>query len=303
MRDDFSEEVKRKLAGRAGHVCSNPDCRQPTSGPSEAAKAVTNVGVAAHITAASAGGPRYDSSLTQEQRSDLDNGVWLCQNCAKAVDDDPITYNEKVLRNWKSSAEEAARKAIEEGPRTEHPPATSGLRPNIRLIDAPNEAGYHHLHVKNFGSVAALDIVLVALNADPSILRYVPVRKPILLQSLDAGEQRYAFGTMFSTGSSLIEDPMFTVCIEYDDAVDNHYRTIFEGLGHRSESIRERTIPLGKAGGTYEALDSLDGTALEETLANATDAEREGYLDDLQRSAKPIAASLDKKSVTNEGRS
>lgn len=116
MRDEFSEDVKRKLAGRAGHHCSNPNCKQQTSGPSEAAKAVTNVGVAAHITAASEGGPRYNPSLTPEQRSDIENGIWLCQKCGKAVDDDPNTYTERVLQDWKMKAEDLARKAIVEGP-------------------------------------------------------------------------------------------------------------------------------------------------------------------------------------------
>ncbi len=116
MRDEFPENLKRILAGRAGHCCSNPNCKQPTSGPSEAAKAVTNVGVAAHITAASVGGPRYNPSLTQKQRSDIENGVWLCQKCGKAVDDDPNTYIERLLRDWKMRAEESAKKAIEEGP-------------------------------------------------------------------------------------------------------------------------------------------------------------------------------------------
>jgi hypothetical protein len=128
MRDEFSEDVKRKLAGRAGHRCSNPNCWQPTSGPSEAVKAVTNVGVAAHITAASVGGPRYNPSLTQEQRSNIENGVWLCQNCAKAVDDDPITYKESVLRDWRESAEESAREAIENGPQPQPLPI------NIRVL-------------------------------------------------------------------------------------------------------------------------------------------------------------------------
>lgn len=116
MRDEFSEDVKRKLAYRVGHLCSNPDCKHPTSGPSEAVKAVTNVGVAAHITAASEGGPRYNPALTQELRSDFENGIWLCQNCAKAVDDDPNTYTERDLHDWKIRAEKSARKAIVESP-------------------------------------------------------------------------------------------------------------------------------------------------------------------------------------------
>ena len=137
--------------------------------------------------------------------------------------------------------------------------SSSGPRPNIRLIDVTNKAGFHHLHVKNFGSMAALDIVLIALDADPSIVRYVPVGQPILLHSLDVGELRYAFGTMFSTDSPLVEDPVLRVYIEYDDTLDNHYQTTFEGRRHRSGSIHARTIPLERAGGTYEALDSLDG--------------------------------------------
>ena len=30
MRDDFSQTIKDKLAARAGHKCSNPDCRAAT---------------------------------------------------------------------------------------------------------------------------------------------------------------------------------------------------------------------------------------------------------------------------------
>jgi len=116
MRDEFSEDVKRKLAGRAGNLCSNPGCKQPTSGPSETAKVITNVGEAAHITAASEGGARYNPSLTPEQRSAIENGIWLCGKCSKAVDDDANTYTEQVLQDWKMMAEESARKAIEEGP-------------------------------------------------------------------------------------------------------------------------------------------------------------------------------------------
>jgi hypothetical protein len=68
MRDDFTEEVKRILAARVGNACSNPDCRALTSGPqSDSAKAL-NVGVAAHITAASEGGQRYNPALSSEER-------------------------------------------------------------------------------------------------------------------------------------------------------------------------------------------------------------------------------------------
>ena len=30
-RDDFPEHLKRTLAARVGYLCSNQDCKQPTS--------------------------------------------------------------------------------------------------------------------------------------------------------------------------------------------------------------------------------------------------------------------------------
>ena len=54
-RDEFSKPVVARLASRAGHRCSNPDCRRPTSGPEVTSDGVVNIGVAAHITAAAAG--------------------------------------------------------------------------------------------------------------------------------------------------------------------------------------------------------------------------------------------------------
>lgn len=72
-----------------------------------------NIGVAAHITAASPGGPRYDGSLSPEERSSPENGVWLCQNCAKLVDNDPRQYPSDVLSDWKIEAETAAKLEIQ----------------------------------------------------------------------------------------------------------------------------------------------------------------------------------------------
>lgn len=65
-RDDFKLDVKDTLARRAGMRCSNPNCRQPTSGPQQDPAKSVNVGVAAHITAAAKGGSRYDSLLSKE---------------------------------------------------------------------------------------------------------------------------------------------------------------------------------------------------------------------------------------------
>lgn len=112
MNDNFPEQVKRALASRVGNICSNPDCRALTSGPQDDPTKSVNLGVAAHITAASPGGPRYDAGLLAEERSGAPNGVWLCQNCAKLIDNDPLQFSVELLKAWKTIAEDNARKRL-----------------------------------------------------------------------------------------------------------------------------------------------------------------------------------------------
>ena len=112
-RDDFPENIKKILQERVGNRCSNPKCRCLTSGPNYHDEKATRIGVAAHITAASLGGPRYDPTLTSEQRKSIQNGIWLCQNCAKLVDSDPKNYPVELLLQWKAHAEELARDELE----------------------------------------------------------------------------------------------------------------------------------------------------------------------------------------------
>ena len=112
MRDDFPEDVKRAVAARVGYRCSRPTCRALTSGPQVDPSRALNIGVAAHITAASPGGPRYDPVLTSEARRHANNAIWLCQNCGKLVDNDQIIFTEGELRRWKQTAEAEARVRI-----------------------------------------------------------------------------------------------------------------------------------------------------------------------------------------------
>lgn len=105
MRDDFNEEVKRAIAARVAHRCSNPSCHSITSGPQVDPSKAVNLGVAAHITAASSGGPRFNRALTSNQRKHADNAIWLCQNCAKLIDNDKDRFTEQTLREWKQRTE------------------------------------------------------------------------------------------------------------------------------------------------------------------------------------------------------
>lgn len=78
MRDEFNRDTVDVLAKRVGVRCSNPSCRRVTTGARSDTQRIVNIGVAAHITAAAASGPRFDAALTVEQRRSVENGIWLC---------------------------------------------------------------------------------------------------------------------------------------------------------------------------------------------------------------------------------
>lgn len=107
-RDDFPQKVKDLLGNRVGWRCSNPDCRKPTRGANTDPQDIMNIGVAAHICAASNGGPRYEPKMSSEERKSSENGIWLCQSCSKLIDNDVIRYNIYLLHIWKENAERLA---------------------------------------------------------------------------------------------------------------------------------------------------------------------------------------------------
>lgn len=51
--------------------------------------------------------------MTKEVRQSVENGIWLCQSCAKLIDSDPEKYNVLVLYQWKTLAEMVAQQELE----------------------------------------------------------------------------------------------------------------------------------------------------------------------------------------------
>lgn len=117
-RDNFTPATKRALAARVANKCCFPYCDAITSGPSdESNTAVSNVGHACHITAA-ANGPgarRYDPNMSPEQRSSIDNGIWMCGKHAIEIDRDEKRFTVDKLKHWKEIAEEKARLTLDYG--------------------------------------------------------------------------------------------------------------------------------------------------------------------------------------------
>lgn len=141
MRDDFTEDVKRAVAARIGYRCSRPSCGAATSGPQLDPSKALNVGVAAHITAASPGGPRYDPALTSEARRHAANAIWLCQTCGKLVDNDQSRFTEDELRRWKRTAEAEALARIGKAATAADPSHDSFSEEELLLLIACAEEG------------------------------------------------------------------------------------------------------------------------------------------------------------------
>jgi hypothetical protein len=129
-RDGFSTAVRRVLGERVNFHCSNPTCRKGTVGPQFDPARSLDIGVAAHIAAAAPGGPRFDPSQTAAARKSANNGIWLCQNCAKLIDSDLLRHPVALLLRWKVIAERLALDnlgqglfGLEDGPQP-HTPVT-----------------------------------------------------------------------------------------------------------------------------------------------------------------------------------
>ncbi|WP_313474270.1 hypothetical protein [Stutzerimonas kunmingensis] len=111
-RHDFKKQVILLLKSRAGDICSNPTCRVHTLGSGFLAGKSVSIGVAAHIYAASPGGPRYSDGMSEELRRSYENGIWLCQTCSRLIDVDEHRFPAEVLLAWKAEAEERSLRSV-----------------------------------------------------------------------------------------------------------------------------------------------------------------------------------------------
>lgn len=110
---DFNKDTKENLAKKVGYLCSNPFCRCLTVGANNDHTGTISIGEAAHITAAEAGGPRYNPNLTIKQRKDESNGIWLCRNHAVMIDRDETFFTVDLLMRWKKDAERETNERLE----------------------------------------------------------------------------------------------------------------------------------------------------------------------------------------------
>lgn len=189
-RDEFPAPVRRALALRANYRCSFPGCSKPTSGPSdEADDAVTNIGVAAHISAAAPGGPRYRAEITSEQRRSIANAIWLCRNHGELIDEDTSRYTEQDILDMKIAHEEQLRSEV--SGLINNPEARSfdliAIGPNIVVVGelVGAKANEWRVKVEHFVIGGISDLVEFPDKFDSSD----PYDRYILVNSLGDGRQ------------------------------------------------------------------------------------------------------------------
>ncbi|WP_200894034.1 hypothetical protein [Xanthomonas sp. MUS 060] len=179
--DRFKQSVIITLAKRAANRCSNPACHAITSGPSETPDESINLGEAAHIYGANPGSARYDPSMISADRSSITNAIWLCGNCHKLVDDDPIRYPAGLLFEW---LHEHERKIAKE----------------VGKAAAETRERYERRHLEEFGRLSYLAERLILEKGDywkhlltaevirfettPIIKRYNALRRGLYLKPL-----------------------------------------------------------------------------------------------------------------------
>ncbi len=114
MRDDFSKPTIRTLGERAAFICSNPDCKAMTLGPSsEADDKIIYFWRAAHICGASTQWPRYNKNMSTEERKAISNAIYLCCNCADMIDDNKwLDFKVSILLKWKEDHEKWVRSSL-----------------------------------------------------------------------------------------------------------------------------------------------------------------------------------------------
>jgi hypothetical protein len=97
----FSSDTIETLGKRSALTCSNPDCGALTAGPTVDELGSVNLGEAAHIFGLTPKSARYTASLTATELSDITNGIWLCRNCHKSIDNDELRFPVDLLFQWR----------------------------------------------------------------------------------------------------------------------------------------------------------------------------------------------------------
>lgn len=93
----ITQSTLKELWGASKNECAYPDCEVQLADPNGDGV----IGEICHIRAQSEGGPRYDSSLNEEEIDSASNLILLCPTHHTVVDKNPDNYSSDELERWK----------------------------------------------------------------------------------------------------------------------------------------------------------------------------------------------------------
>src|SRR3546814_15495666 len=108
--------------------------------------------------------------MTPDQRKSHENGIWLCQDCAKAIDSDDPIFTEAFLHSWKQKhSEDMWRSVIDKlpfGPTM--PPTVSEISARFQRAAAADLAVFRRTP-KWPGTNVALPLTLKVKHVDRAL--------------------------------------------------------------------------------------------------------------------------------------
>jgi hypothetical protein len=107
-----SYRTKLVLAFRSGDVCAFPGCGKRLTYEAKAGPD-THIGEAAHICGEKPAAARYDASMTNEERDDVRNLIYLCADHHTIIDKVEADWSTSALKTLKGEHESRVRQAIE----------------------------------------------------------------------------------------------------------------------------------------------------------------------------------------------
>lgn len=136
----YKPSTVRRLDTLSGNQCAAPDCTRALIARDN--ESITSK--ICHIEAASENGPRFNSSMTDDERRHFDNLVLLCDECHTIIDnmENEKEYPVELLKEWKLNHESKRLTALNSN--------TSLLRTAINQISDVNFDDIEVLDVETY---------------------------------------------------------------------------------------------------------------------------------------------------------
>ncbi|MEQ1579180.1 MAG: HNH endonuclease [Steroidobacteraceae bacterium] len=107
-----SYPTKLLLAFRSGGLCAFPGCGQPLTVDAPSGGVPVVVGEAAHIAGEQPNAARFDISMSDEQRNQSDNLIFLCGGHHNQIDKQVESFSTHALRTLKVEHEKKVRDGL-----------------------------------------------------------------------------------------------------------------------------------------------------------------------------------------------